>query len=129
MRRERIGQALLIVAALINIAPSLGAISLDLARSTYGVEIAGADMETLFRHRAILLGIVGTTLAVAAFRPRLRAAAITMNAVSFGSFVLCGLIGGPVNPELTRVAWIDVVGLGVLAAFAATKTQRVVHDS
>ncbi len=116
------------VAGLINIAPSFGAISLDLARSAYGVDIAGADMEALFRHRAVLLGIVGTTLVVAAFRPRLRAAAITANAVSFGSFVLCGLVGGQLNAELTRVAWVDVAGLGVLAACAATKAERVVDD-
>ncbi|WP_086821778.1 hypothetical protein [Allokutzneria sp. NRRL B-24872] len=128
MRRERIAQALLVLAGLINIAPSLGALSLDLSRAAYGVGIAGPDMEALFRHRAVLLGLLGATLVVSAFRPRLRAVAVTVNAVSFGVFVLCGLIGGPLNAELTRVVWIDVVGLAVLAALAGAQPQRVVHD-
>ncbi|MFB9904137.1 hypothetical protein [Allokutzneria oryzae] len=124
MRLERVGRSLLAVAGLINAAPAVGAVSVAFARSTYGVEIAGPDMEVLFRHRALLLGIVGTTLVVAALRPGPRAAAITANAVSMGGFLVLALANPPVNAELTKVAWIDAAGLLVLAAGAVASRRR-----
>nr|WP_157527708.1 phosphopantetheine adenylyltransferase [Kibdelosporangium sp. MJ126-NF4] len=115
MRREKVGRGLLVLAALINLLPGLGAVSVSFARSAYGVEIVGADMEVLLRHRAMLFAILGVGLFAAVFRPRLRTAAVSSNAASFGGFILLAVTNRPVNAALERIAWIDVAGLVALA--------------
>ncbi len=115
MRRRRTGQAMLVAAGLLNLLPGVGLVAPGRASAAYGVDIVGADLETLMRHRALLLALVGGLAVMAAFRPRLRAAAITVNAVSFGSFTVIAVLTPAVNTELTRVAWADVAGLLVLS--------------
>lgn len=107
---------MLVVAGLLNVLPGAGAVSPDWARSAYGVEITGADLETLMRHRAILLALVGATVAVSAFRPHLRPAAVVANATSFGTFLLLVLTTPSLNQQIVRVAQVDAVALLVLSA-------------
>ncbi|WP_083753901.1 hypothetical protein [Actinosynnema sp. ALI-1.44] len=111
---KNVGRGLLGVAALINLLPGVGAISVSFARSAYGVSIDGVDMAVLLRHRAVLFVILGVGLLVSLFRPQLRTAAVSANAVSFGGFVLVAVLSQPVNAQLERVAWIDVAGLVAL---------------
>ncbi len=118
MRRRRTGQAMFVAAGLLNLVPGAGVLFPGRASAAYGVDIDGADLETLMRHRALLLALVGGLAVVAAFRPRLRPAALTVNALSFGSFAVIALVTPAVNSELTRVAWADIAGLLVLSCGA-----------
>ncbi|RFS43237.1 hypothetical protein [Micromonospora craniellae] len=56
-------------AGLLNVLPGAGAVSPAWARSAYGVDVTGADLEILMRHRAILLALVGVTVIVLASGP------------------------------------------------------------
>jgi hypothetical protein len=114
--RWRLGQGLLVAAGLINVLPGAGAVSPAWLRSAYGVDIAGADLETLMRHRAVLLALVGATTAVSAFRPHLRPAAAAACAISFGTFLLLALTTPSLNQQLLRVAHVDAAALLVLSA-------------
>ncbi|MGW6447507.1 hypothetical protein [Lentzea sp. NPDC055074] len=115
-RRTRLGQALLVVAGLVNVAPGAGALAPESMRQAYGVEITGADLEVVLRHRAILLALVGVLAVVSAFRPALRPAAVTGNTISMGAFLLLVLTTPEVNQQVVRVAQVDAVALLVLAA-------------
>ena len=118
MRRTRLGQALLVVAGLINVLPGAGAVSPGSMRPAYGVDITGETTEVLLRHRAVLLALVGVLAIVSAFRPVLRPAAITGNAISMGAFLLLVLSTPALSPQVVRVAQVDAAALLVLAAAA-----------
>ncbi|ALG08319.1 hypothetical protein [Kibdelosporangium phytohabitans] len=121
---DTIGRGLLVIAALINMLPGLGAVSVTFAQSAYGVEISGPDMTVLMRHRATLFAVLGACLLVSVFRPHLRTAAVTANAVSLGGFVFLVTTTTPANASIQRIAWIDVVGLVILALGAALAQRR-----
>jgi hypothetical protein len=124
MRRQRAARAMLVAAGLLNLAPGVGAVAPALAGKAYDVDIAGPDLETLMRHRALLLAVVGGLAVTAAFRPHLRAAAVTTSAVSFGGFTALAMTTAGLNGALTRVAMADVAGLLVLAAGALLGRER-----
>ncbi|MFD4641750.1 hypothetical protein ACFWN2_30905 [Lentzea sp. NPDC058436] len=123
-RRTRLGQGLLVLAGLINVVPGAGAVAPESMPAAYGVEIEGVDLEVLLRHRAVLLALVGVLAIVSAFRPALRPAAITGNAVSMGTFLLLVLTTPAVNQQVVRVAQVDAAALVVLAAGAVLTWNR-----
>ncbi len=110
--------ALIVVAAAVNLVPVSGVVSAARLEALYGIPFEDANLVILMRHRAVLFGIVGGLLAVAAFHPPLRPAAFVAGLVSMLSFVLIAWLVGDANPELRRVAGVDVVASAVLAAAA-----------
>lgn len=114
--RRHAGLALLTVAGLLNTVPAVGAVAPQRMYVGYGIAPAGPDLEVVLRHRAVLFAVVGLGLLVAVFRPALRPAAVGANAISFGSFLVLVIAGGPVGTGLLRVAAFDVVGLAALGA-------------
>ncbi len=113
---RRLSTGLLLVAAAINLAPALGAFSVERMSALYGIPIEGADLELLMRHRALLFGIVGSLLTVAAWRRSLRPLAAAVGFASMLSFVAIAGLVGDVNEALQRVVLIDVVGIVALGA-------------
>src|SRR5262245_55619197 len=53
---QRLWTALALVAAAINLAPSLGAIAPERMTVLYGVNLDDANLQILMRHRAVLFG-------------------------------------------------------------------------
>ncbi|MEV6906728.1 hypothetical protein [Amycolatopsis sp. NPDC051071] len=118
MWRRRTGQTMLVAVGLLNLVPGTGLVFPERMGAAYGVDVTGADLETLMRHRALLLAVAGGLAVLAAFRSRLRPAAITVNALSLSGFTVIALTTPAVNTELTRVAWADIAGLLVLSCGA-----------
>ncbi|MFC8527273.1 hypothetical protein [Nocardia sp. NPDC057227] len=87
--------------------------------AAYGLQPLDDDLALLLRHRAVLFGVLGAGLMVAAVRPRWRPAAVPACAVALLSFPLLAVAGGPVNAELTRVAALDVAAVLALGAGVA----------
>ena len=58
---------LFVAIGLLNLYPVVGVISADQLTSLYGISIGSADLETLMRHRAVMLGLIGSFLLLAAF--------------------------------------------------------------
>jgi hypothetical protein len=117
MWKRHLGVALL-VGGVVNAAPAVGALSAVRLRTAYGLDGRVApdhDLDLLLQHRGILFLVTGGLLVVAVARPHLRATAVTANATSCAAFVVLTATGGPVNVQLTRIMWID---LGVLALLA-----------
>src|SRR5690606_27853349 len=98
--------------------------SVDRACAVYGLEPVEGDLRLLLRHRGMLFAILGAGLLLAVFRPRLRTAAITVNAVSMAGFLALVPFEQPVGPALLRVAKVDAVGLILLAGSAVAFWKR-----
>jgi hypothetical protein len=106
---------LVLIAAAINLAPVLGAILPERMGPLYGVELADPNLQILMRHRAVLFGVVGGLLLVAAFHPPLRALGYAVGFFSMLSFPLIAWLVGGYSPEIHRVILVDVVGIAALS--------------
>lgn len=118
------GRLMLAAAAILNLLPAVAVVSVDRAAGAYGLDAVDGDLRLLLRHRGMLFAILGAGLLVAVFRPRLRTAAITANAVSMAGFVALLPFEQPVGPALLRVAKLDMLGLLVLAGAVAAFWKR-----
>lgn len=126
---KRIWTLLMLGAALINLAPVVGAALPGRMMDAYGIALDDPSLEILMRHRAVLFGVVGGLLLASIFWPGLRAAAYAAGSVSMISFLLIAWAVGDVSPPLQRVARVDVAGLvclaGAIAVHAAwLRTER-----
>lgn len=101
----------LVLAGIINLLPVVGMAGGAWLRSLYGLEIRSLDLEILLRHRAVLFGIVGGLLLLAAFRPGLRDVAVLVAGASMMSFIVIALLVGGYGPAIRKVVIVDIVGL------------------
>lgn len=108
--------ALFLIVAVVNLLPMFGVASQARLELLYGVKLDDPNLVILMRHRAILLGIVGALLAVAAFREPLRPTATVAGFVSMLSFVAIAYAVPGRNTELRRVANIDIFASALLLA-------------
>jgi hypothetical protein len=106
---------LVLIAAAINLAPLLGVFSPERMGPFYGVDLDDPNLQILMRHRAILFGIVGGLLLVAAFHPPLRSLGYAVGFASMLSFLLIAWMVGGYNAQIQRVVLIDLVGIAALA--------------
>lgn len=112
----RLVTGLFLIAGLINFAPLAGVFGDQIVASAYGINVANAELSLLLRHRAVLFGIVGGLLLVAAFRPTLRPTATICGFSSMISFAGLYLFIGPTTDELAGVFRFDLVGIAALGA-------------
>ena len=113
---RKIATAFFILAGVANLPPLLGVLGAERLQSLYGLPFAGEDLLLLMRHRAVLFGLLGVFIIVAAFRIQLRAIATVAGLVSMMSFVLLALPLDAHGEALRRVFWVDVVASILLIA-------------
>jgi hypothetical protein len=77
----------LLATGLVNGLPVAGLAGAAALRRLYGVRVADPDLLVLMRHRAVLLGLLGAALVVAAFVPSWRLPAAVAGLVSMLAFV------------------------------------------
>jgi hypothetical protein len=81
----------------------------------YGVDLADPNLQILMRHRAVLFGLVGGVLLLAAFHPPLRTLGYVVGFSSMLSFLLIAWLVGGYSAEIRRVILADVAGIAALA--------------
>ncbi len=101
----------LIVAGLIHLPPLVGVFGQRQLESAYDVEVAEANLLVLLRHRAVLLGLVGSVLIAAAFVPSLQSSALALGLASAGTFLWLTWSTPGTNAHLSKVFAADVVAL------------------
>lgn len=101
----------LVIAGIVNLLPTIGVAGASWLRSLYGFEIANPDLEILLRHRAVLFGLVGVLLLVAALRPGLRNVAVLVAGASMASFIVIAFMVGGFGPAITKIVIADIIGL------------------
>ena len=117
--------AMLVLVALIHLPPLLGVFGVAKMESAYGVGIAGPDLAVLMRHRALMFGLLGGFMLVAAFVPALQPWALGLALLSAGGFILLAWATPGHNANLSRVAMVDVFAvLFALTGLVAWWLQR-----
>ncbi|MEE4360745.1 MAG: phosphopantetheine adenylyltransferase [Pseudomonadales bacterium] len=106
---------LFLLAALVNLLPTLGVLSAQRLEGLYRIELTDPDLILLLRHRALLFAIVGGLLLGVAFRPAWRDPATAAGMLSMLSWILLLVLGGVANATLVRIAWIDALAAALLA--------------
>ncbi len=112
---QHLWTALVVIAAVINFAPALGVVSPGRMGAFYGIDLDDPNVQILMLHRAILFGVVGGLLFVAAFHPPLKALGYVVGFSSMVPFLLVAWIVGGYNAEIRRVMVVDAVGIAALA--------------
>jgi hypothetical protein len=111
----------LCIAGVINLLPVVGVLGASWLKSLYGFDIAGADLEILLRHRAVLFGIIGVLLLAAALRPALRGVAVILAFASMASFIVIALFVGGYGAPVTKIIIADIIGLIALVPAALAR--------
>ena len=114
----------LLAVGVIHLLPLVGVLGADRLQTLYGIAIEGPDLQILMRHRAVLFGLLGSLMAVAAFRPSLQAVAIVMGLVSVLSFLALALGVSGYGDPVARIVLADTVALPCLVAAALVKWRR-----
>ncbi|MEL7296234.1 MAG: phosphopantetheine adenylyltransferase [Pseudomonadota bacterium] len=104
-----------ILVGAINALPVVGVISATKLSSLYGIDVASPDLALLLQHRAVLFGLLGGLLVVAAWTPDFRTVAALAGIISMLSFCVLTVLLDVTNPALVRIAWIDVAAVVLLA--------------
>jgi len=117
--------SLFVLAAIVNLVPVSGVVSVDRLHALYGLSFDEPNLVILMRHRAVLFGIVGALLLAAAFHPPLRGIALAAGLVSMLSFVVLAWAVGDYNADLRRVALVDVAASVLLVAGGILGTLAV----
>jgi len=114
----------LLIAGLIHLLPSIGALSTSRLEMLYGIAVAEPNLEVLMRHRAFLFGILGVFFVVAAFTPALRGAAFAVGLASVSSFVFLAWSISGYNVQLSRVVTADILAFALLLSGSAMHVLR-----
>ena len=77
---------MLLVVAVIHLLPMVGVLGAARLAALYGVALEDPNLVILMRHRAVLFGLLGALMALAAFRPSLQLLALAVGGVSVLSF-------------------------------------------
>lgn len=103
--------AMLVIVAVIHLLPLSGALGSDRLALLYGLDFKEPNLAILMRHRAVLFGMLGVLMLVAAFRPAWQATAIAAGVASVVSFLALAWSAGGYNAQISRVVIADGVAL------------------
>jgi hypothetical protein len=117
--------AMLVVVGVIHLMPLSGALGGERLAALYGLSFDQPDLAILMRHRAILFGLLGFFLLLAAFRPALQSLALVAGFVSVVSFLYLAWSVGNYNTQVGRVVTADVVALVCLVIGAVAHAWRL----
>lgn len=105
---------LLLIPAFIHLLPLSGLLGAEALARLYGLDFSEPNLAILMRHRAVLFGMLGIALAIAAFRPAWRGPAIVAGLASVLSFLWLAWDAGSYNERIARVVLADGVALASL---------------
>jgi hypothetical protein len=110
--------ASLVIVGLIHLLPITGVFGADRLAALYGIAVDDLNLAILMRHRAVLFGLLGAFLLLAAFKPALQFIAFVAGFVSVISFLWLVLAAGDYNAQIARVFVVDLVALASLVVGA-----------
>lgn len=114
MNKARIITGLIVLAGIINFLPVIGAVSVAQIEGLYGVDASDPTLGILLRHRAVLFGLIGGFMIVAAFCRRLHLTAIIGGLISMLSFLWLYFLTGDQPQALLSIIYADIAGIAFL---------------
>jgi heme A synthase len=110
----------LVIAAIIHLIPISGVRGAEKLTALYGIPFDDPNLVILMRHRAVLFGLLGAFLLVAALKPELQVSAFVAGFVSVLSFMWLAWSAGSYNASISRIFLGDVIALvGLVIGLAA----------
>ena len=111
-------KAMLVIAGIIHLLPLPGLIGAANLNRLYGLAFDDPNIIILMRHRAVLFGLIGALLIMAAFRDDVVWIAVAGGIVSAAAFAWLAWSVGGYNDAIARVVVADVVALACLVVAA-----------
>jgi hypothetical protein len=111
--------AMLAVVGVIHLLPLSGVLGSERLSMLYGLPFAEPNLVILMRHRAVLFGLLGLLMLVAALRPSLQPVAFIAGFVSVTSFLWLAWSVDGYNMQTARVVTVDLVALACLVVGVA----------
>ncbi len=111
--------AMLVVVGIIHLLPLSGVLGSERLAALYGLPFGDPNLSILMRHRAVLFGLLGLFLLLAAVRPAFQTVAFIAGFVSVVSFLWLAWSTGGYNAQVARVFTADLVALVCLIIGAA----------
>lgn len=109
-----------IVAAIIHLIPLSGVRGSEKLTALYGIPVNEPNLVILMRHRAILFGLLGVFLLVAAFKPAYQIPAFVAGFISIVSFFGLTWAADSHNDKIGRIFTGDVIAfVGLVVSLAA----------
>jgi hypothetical protein len=109
---------MLVIVGIIHLLPLPGVLGAERLASLYGLAFDEPNLAILMRHRAVLFGLFGLFLLLAAFRPEWQVVAFVGGFASVASFLYLAWTAGGHNAQVGRVVTADLVALVGLAVGA-----------
>ena len=103
--------AMLIIVGVIHLLPLPGILGKARLETLYGLSFSDPNLSILMRHRAVLFGLLGLFLVLAAFQPQYQPVAFVAGFVSVISFLWLAWSVGAYNLQVGRVFRADLVAL------------------
>jgi len=103
--------ALLVLAGIIHVLPITGVLGSERLAALYGLSFDDPNMAILMRHRAVLFGLLGAFMIIAAFRPTWQSTALIAGLTSAVSFLWIAKSVDHYNAQLARVVAADIVAV------------------
>jgi len=97
-------------------------LSAEKIESTYGVSITSSELQILMQHRALLFGLIGSTVWCSLIFTTIQTATLTLAGFSMFGFIVIALVVGDYNSNIQQIVRADVVGLVILASAIVGKT-------
>lgn len=110
----------LIITGIIHLLPVTGVLGVEKLAMLYGTTFDEPNLAILMRHRAVLFGLLGTLLVIAAFKPSLQALAFVFGFVSVLSFLWLSWSTGNYSTQINRIVIADLVALASLIVGSAS---------
>ena len=118
----------LLIAGVIHLLPLTGLLGSAHLAALYGLPFDEPNLAILMRHRAVLFGLLGAYLVLAAFKPAHRVIACVGGLISVVAFLALAWSTGGTNPQLDRVVLADLVALAGLLVSAAAMAWSTRHS-
>ena len=103
--------AMLAIVAIIHLLPLSGVLGASRLKALYRLTFADPSLLVLMQHRAVLFGMLGGGLLLAAFRPALQPAAFGAGFLSVLSFLVIAWSVKDYNRAIQRVVNMDLAAL------------------
>lgn len=111
----------LLVVAVIHLLPLVGVLGAARLERLYGLAFTDPTLVLLMRHRAVLFGLLGVFLAIAAVHRPWQGPALVAGAVSVISFLLLAAALPERSPAIQTVLRADLIALVALLVAAAAR--------
>lgn len=102
---------MLVVVGIIHLLPLSGVLGAERLASLYGLSFEESNLAILMRHRAVIFGLLGAFLILAAFKSEFQTVAFIAGLISVVSFLYLAWSVGDFNPQIRRVVVADIIAL------------------